>query len=64
LHNNALAYLALAAQKNLAYVVFHCLDHPPCSLDLAPSDYHLFPGLKKQKVAIFRLTEIITVAET
>jgi len=22
-------------------------NHPPCSPDLAPSDYHLFPGLKK-----------------
>jgi len=27
---------------------YQCLDHPPCSPDLAPSDYHLFPGLKKQ----------------
>ena len=24
------------------------LDNPPYSPDLAPSDYHLFPGLKKQ----------------
>jgi hypothetical protein len=24
-----------------------CLDHPPYSPDLAPLDYHLFPGLKK-----------------
>jgi len=23
-------------------------DHPPYSPDLTPSDYHLFPGLKKQ----------------
>ena len=23
-------------------------DHPPYSPDLAPSDYHLFPGLQKQ----------------
>jgi hypothetical protein len=36
------------AQKQLAYVGFHCLDHPPYSLDVATSDYHLFPGLKKQ----------------
>ena len=27
---------------------FQCLDHPPYSTDVAPSDYHLFPGLKKQ----------------
>jgi hypothetical protein len=27
---------------------FQCLDHPPYSPDLAPLDYHLVPGLKKQ----------------
>jgi len=48
LHNNALAHWALATQKKLVYLGFQCLDHPPYSLDLAPSDYHLFPGLKKQ----------------
>jgi len=44
--HNAPAHRALATQKNLAYLDFHCLDHPPYSPDLAPSDYHLFPGLK------------------
>jgi len=39
---------ALATQKKLAYMGFQYLDHPPYSLDLAPSDYHLFPGLKKK----------------
>jgi hypothetical protein len=48
LHNNAPAHRALAAQKKLAYLGFHCLDHPPCSSDLALSDYCLFPGLKNQ----------------
>jgi len=48
LHNNAPAHLAFATQKKLAYLDFQCLDHPPYSLDLALSDYHLFPGLKKQ----------------
>ena len=48
LHDNAPAHWALETQKKLAYLGFHCLDHPPYSLDLAPSDYHLFPGLKKQ----------------
>jgi len=47
LHNNALAHCAFATQKKLAYQGFQCLDHPPYSPDLAPSDYHLFPGLKK-----------------
>jgi hypothetical protein len=40
------AHLALA--KKLAYLGFQCLDHTPYSPDLAPSDYHLFPGLKKE----------------
>ena len=47
LHDNAPAHWALATQKKLAYLGFHCLDHPPYSPDLAPSEYHLFPGLKK-----------------
>ena len=42
------AQRALATQKKMAYLGFQCLDHPPYSPDLAPSDYHLFPGLKKQ----------------
>ena len=47
LHDNAPAHRALASQKKLAYLGFQYLDHPPYSPDLAPSDYHLFPGLKK-----------------
>jgi histone-lysine N-methyltransferase SETMAR len=58
LHDNAPVHQALATQKKLAYLGFQCLDHPPSSLDLAPSDYHLFPGLKKQlKVASFHPTQ-------
>jgi len=45
-HENAPAHRDLATQKKLAYLGFQCLDHPPYSLDLAPSEYHLFPGLK------------------
>jgi hypothetical protein len=47
LHDSALAYQALATQKKLADLGFQCFDHPPYSPDVAPSDYHLFPGLKK-----------------
>jgi len=47
LHNNAPAHRALATQKKLAYLGFQYLDYPPYSLDLALSDYHLFPELKK-----------------
>ena len=38
LHDNAPAHLALATQKKLVYLAFQCLDHPPYSPDLAPSD--------------------------
>jgi histone-lysine N-methyltransferase SETMAR len=48
LHDNAPAHRALVTQKKLTYLGFQCLDLPPYSPDLAPSDYHLFPGLKKQ----------------
>ena len=48
LQDNAPAHQALATLKTLAYLDFHCLHHPPYSPDLAPSEYHLFPGLKKQ----------------
>jgi histone-lysine N-methyltransferase SETMAR len=66
LHDNAPAYQALATQKKLAYLGFQCLEHPPYSPDLAPSDYHLFPGLKKQlKGRHFSSdTEVIAAAET
>jgi len=47
LHDNASAHRTLSTQKKLAYLGFQCHDHPPYSPDLAPSDYHLFPGLKK-----------------
>jgi len=47
LHDNTPAHRAHATEKKLAYMGFHCLDHPPHSPDLAPLDYHLFPGLKK-----------------
>ena len=47
LHDNAPAHRAFATQKKLAYLGFQFLDHPPYSPDLAPSDYHMFPGLKK-----------------
>jgi len=46
-HHIAPAHRALATQKKLAYLSFQFLDHPPSSPDLAPSDNHLFPGLKK-----------------
>ena len=66
MHDNAPAHRALATQNKLAYLGFQCLDHPSYSPDLAPSDYHLFPGLKEQlKGRNFSSgAEVIAVAET
>jgi len=65
-HDNASAHRALATYKKLAYMGFQFLDHPPYSPDLAPSDYHLFHGLKKQlKGRHFSSdAEVIAAAET
>jgi len=49
LQDNAPTHRVLATQNLLAYLDFQCLDHLPYSPDLAPSDYHLFPGLKKKQ---------------
>jgi len=66
MNDNAPSHRALATQKKLAYQGFQCLDHPPYSPDLAPSDYHLFPGPKKQlKIDHFSSdAEFIAVAVT
>jgi histone-lysine N-methyltransferase SETMAR len=66
LHDNAPAPRTLATQKKLTYLGFQCLDHPPFFPDLAPSDYHLFPELKKQsKGRHFSWdTEVIAAAES
>jgi len=66
LHNNASTHWALATQKKLAYLGFQCLDHPLFSPDLAPSNYHLFPGLKKQLKGCHFLSnaDVIVATET
>jgi len=66
LHDNAPAHRTFATQKKLAYLGFQCLDHPPYSPDLAPSDYHLFPELKKRLIGHHFPSdaEVIAAAET
>ena len=66
LHDNASTHRALATQKKLAYLGFQCLDHPPYSPDLAPLDYHLFTGPKKQLEGLHFSSdaEVIAAAET
>lgn len=48
LHDNARPHSALLNQKLLADFQWEIFPHPPYSPDLAPSDYHLFPTLKRQ----------------
>ena len=66
MHDNAPAHRALATQKKLAYLGFQYLDYPTYSQDLSPSDYNLFPGLKKPlKDRHFSSdAEVIAAAET
>ena len=66
MNDNVLGHRALATQMKLAYLGFQCLHRPLYSPDLTPSDYHLFPGMKKQfKVRHFSSdVEVITAAET
>ena len=46
-HENAPSHRALATQKKLAYLGLQCIDHPTYFPELAASDYHPLPGLKK-----------------
>ena len=66
LHDNAPAHRTLATEKKLTYLGFQCLDHPPYSSDLVPSDYHPFPGLKKKMEGLHFSSdeEVVAAAET
>jgi len=46
-HNNALSHTSLKAMAKLDQLRFELVTHPPYSPDLAPSDYYLFPNLKR-----------------
>lgn len=47
LHDNAPVHKARVAVSAVASCGFEEINHPPYSPDLAPSDYFLFPSLKK-----------------
>jgi len=66
LHDIAPAHQTFATKKKLTYLGFHCLDYTLYSPDMVPSDYHLFPGLKKQLKGhhISSDAEVIAAAET
>lgn len=45
--DNAPAHKSVLAMGKLRDLKYEVLEHPPYSPDLAPSDFHLFPNLKK-----------------
>ena len=45
-HDNALAHTSAIATAKLFYLHYEILPHPPCSPDLAPTDYFLYPNMK------------------
>ena len=47
LQDNAPAHKSLISMNMIRDLKFEILEHPPYSPDLAPSDYYLFPQLKK-----------------
>jgi len=46
-HDNAPSHTSLKAMVKLDQLRFELVAHPPYSPDLAPSDYYLFPNLKR-----------------
>jgi histone-lysine N-methyltransferase SETMAR len=63
LQDNAGPHKAAITHQKLAHLHFEVLKHMAYSPDLAPSDYHLFPNLKKHlKGRKFLNTEEATLA--
>jgi histone-lysine N-methyltransferase SETMAR len=46
-HDNAPAHFSGVVATKLMELGFQLIPHPPFSPDLAPSDYYLFPNMKK-----------------
>jgi histone-lysine N-methyltransferase SETMAR len=46
-HDNAHPHTACATAKKTTDLRLECIPHPAYSLDLAPSDYHVFGPLKE-----------------
>ena len=46
-HDNAPVHKSAVAMSAIHHCGFQLMEHPPYSPDLAPSDFHLFPQLKR-----------------
>ena len=63
-HDNAPAHNALGIRKFLGKNNIAALEQPPCSPDLAPCDFFLFPTLKEViKGTRFQDSEAITIGD-
>lgn len=62
--DNAPAHKSVVAMAKLHELRFEVLNHPPYSPDLAPSDYYLFPNLKKHLAGRKFSTNEEVIAET
>ena len=52
--DNAPAHKSVVAMAAVRDCGFELVDHPPYSPDLAPSDYFLFPNMKKPHLHVGR----------
>lgn len=63
-HDNAPAHTCAVATAKLVELGYEVVPHPAYSPDLAPSDFFLFPNLKKSLAGqIFELNEVIAATE-
>jgi transposase len=59
-HDNAPAHALLLIRDFLAHTSTTVLPQPPCSPDLAPADFFLFPKLKSALKGRFQTIQVIT----
>jgi len=64
LHDNARLHTARATTDALETLKFEVLSHPPYSPDLAPSDFHFFPHLKRDLKGTYFTSDEVKQAVT
>lgn len=63
-HDNAPAHSSAIATTKLVELRYEILPHPPYSPDLAPSDFYLFPNMKKWLGGRRFKTDLEVISET
>jgi histone-lysine N-methyltransferase SETMAR len=66
LQDNICSHTAVITQQKLADLHFEVLTDPAYSPDLAPSDYHLFPNLRKhlKGMKFVPIEDVMSAADT